>query len=242
MTSHETDQALTSARGALDRVRLQSFEGLPTIARSGHRARGGRSIGKRIAAIGAANAVILIAAVIIGLAVVPLGIFGALAVLMVMMAATLAIAFAPGARPVSTKALARSDIKTLPAQTTRWLDAQRPALPAPAVLVADRIGVRLDTLGVQLATVDADAPVGADIRRLVGEQLPEFIRDYQRVPRELRHAERNGKTPDRQLVEGLELIEREIGQMSEELARGDLDSLETRGRFLEMKYKDGAAT
>ena len=27
--------------------------------------------------------------------------------------------------------------------------------------------------------------------------------------------------------------------VSEELARGDLDSLETRGRFLEMKYKDG---
>ena len=235
MSSHETDQAVAGARGALDRVRLQSFEGLPAARRP----RAGRSVGKRLAAIGAANAAILVAAASIGLAIMPLGIFGALAVLMVMMAVTIAIAFAPVARPVSVETLARSDLTTLPAQTTRWLDAQRPALPAQAVAVADRIGLRLDTLGPQLATLRDEAPVGADIRRLVGEQLPDFIRDYQRVPAALRGTERNGKTPDRQLVEGLELIEREIGQMSEELARGDLDSLETRGRFLEMKYKDG---
>ncbi|QNE31014.1 hypothetical protein F1C10_02950 [Sphingomonas sp. NBWT7] len=235
MTSHDTDQALASARGALDRVRLQSFEGVaPT-----RRPRAQRSVGKRLAAIGAANAAVLVAAMVIGLAVVPLGIFGALAVLMVMLAVTIAIAFAPGPRPVAQEKLARSDLKTLPLQTTRWLDAQRPALPAPAVQVADRIGLRLDTLGKQLQSVGDDTPAGADIRRLVGEQLPEFVRDYQRVPAALRGTERNGKTPDRQLVEGLELIEREIGQMSEELARGDLDSLETRGRFLEMKYKDG---
>ncbi|WP_085809506.1 hypothetical protein [Sphingomonas sp. TZW2008] len=235
MTSHDTDQALASARGALDRVRLQSFESVAPARRP----RAQRSLGKRLAAIGAANAAVLVAAMVIGLAVVPLGIFGALAVLMVMLAVTIAIAFAPGPRPVTQEKLARSDLKTLPLQTTRWLDAQRPALPAPAVQVADRIGLRLDTLGKQLQAVGDDTPAGADIRRLVGEQLPEFVRDYQRVPAALRGTERNGKTPDRQLVEGLELIEREIGQMSEELARGDLDSLETRGRFLEMKYKDG---
>ncbi|MCC2978982.1 hypothetical protein [Sphingomonas sp. IC4-52] len=235
MISHDTDEALARARGTLDRVRLQSFEGLPTA----RRAHNGRGLAKRVAAIGAANVAILIVAAIIGLAVAPLGIFGALAVMMVMMAVTLAIAFAPGPRPVTHEKLARSELKALPTQTTRWLDAQRPALPAPAVQVTDRIGLRLDTLGKQLASVEDDTPAAADIRRLVGEQLPEFIRDYQRVPSELRGAERNGKTPDRQLVEGLELIEREIGQLSEELARSDLDSLETRGRFLEMKYKDG---
>ena len=238
MTSYETNDAIAGARQALDRVRLQSFEGMSSAVQRRPR-RGGRSVAKRAAAIGAANAAILIAAAVIGLAVVPLGIFGALAVLMVMTAVTLAIAFAPGPRPVTVEKLARSDIKALPTQTTRWLDAQRPALPAPAVQVADRIGLRLDTLGKQLQTVGDDSPAAADIRRLVGEQLPDFVRDYQRVPLELRGTERNGKTPDRQLVEGLELIEREIGQMTEELARGDLDSLETRGRFLEMKYRDG---
>lgn len=235
MTSYETNEALARARGTLDRVKLQSFEGLPTVRRP----RQGRSLAKRVAAIGGANAAILLVAAIVGLAVVPLGIFGALAVMMMMLAVTLAIAFAPGPRPVTVEKLAKSDLKALPMQTTRWLDAQRPALPAPAVQVSDRIGLRLDTLGKQLASVDDSTPAAADIRRLVGEQLPDFVRDYQRVPRELRGTERNGKTPDRQLVEGLELIEREIGQLTEELARNDLDSLETRGRFLEMKYKGG---
>lgn len=238
MTSDDTNQALARARGALDRVRLQSFEGGAPSAR---RPRQSRSLARRVAAIGGANAAILLLAAIIGLAIIPLGIFGALAVMMVMVAVTLAIAFAPGRRPVTHEKLAKSELKSLPMQTTRWLDAQRPALPAPAVQMADRIGLRLDTLGKQLVSVGDETPAAADIRRLVGEQLPEFIRDYQRVPPELRRTERNGKTPDRQLVEGLELIEREIGQLSEELARSDLDSLETRGRFLEMKYKDGDA-
>lgn len=235
MTSPETDDALARARGTLDRVRLQSFDDLP--ARRPRR--GGGSLGKKLGLIGAANLVIILAAAIIGLALMPLGIFGALAVLMVMIAVTIAIAFAPGPRPVTVEKLAKSDFKTLPMQTARWLDTQRAALPAPAVQVTDRIELRLETLGKQLQTIGDDSPASADIRRLVGEQLPDFVRDYQRVPRELRRTERNGKTPDRQLVEGLELIEREIGQMTEELARGDLDSLETRGRFLEMKYSDG---
>lgn len=235
MTSYDTDEALARARGTLDRVKLQSFEGMPTARRR----REGRGLAKRVAVIGAANVAILVAAAIFGIAVMPIGLFGALAVMMVMMAVTLAIAFAPGPRPVTHEKLAKSELKALPMQTTRWLDAQRGALPAPAVHLTDRIGLRLDTLAKQLVTVGDDTPAAADIRRLVGEQLPEFVRDYQRVPRELRGTERNGKTPDRQLVEGLELIEREIGQLSEELARSDLDSLETRGRFLEMKYKDG---
>lgn len=240
MNSPETDEILSSARGTLDRVRLQSFDGIPNVGQP--RARARRSVTKRVAAIGAANAAILFMAAIIGLAVVPLGIFGAIAVMMVMFAVTLAIAFAPGPRAITHEKLARSDLKALPAQATRWLDVQRPALPAPAIQVADRIGLRLDTLGKQLQSVGDETLASADIRRLVGEQLPDFVRDYQRVPPELRGTERNGKTPDRQLVEGLELIEKEIGQLSAELARGDLDSLETRGRFLEMKYRDGDAT
>ena len=48
---------------------------------------------------------------------------------------------------------------------------------------------------------------------------------------------RNGSTPDAQLVDGLTLIERQIAEMSEQLAQGDLDSLATRGRYLQIKYR-----
>ena len=75
------------------------------------------------------------------------------------------------------------------------------------------------------------------MRKLVGEQLPEFVKGYQRVPQPLRGVPRNGKTPDAELIDGLKLIEQEIGEMSGRLAEGDLDSLATRGRFLEIKYR-----
>ena len=52
----------------------------------------------------------------------------------------------------------------------------------------------------------------------------------------MRTTPRNGKTPDQQLAEGLGLIERAIGEISGELAQGDLDTLATRQRYLEIKY------
>ncbi|HEX7851766.1 MAG TPA: hypothetical protein VF485_18690, partial [Sphingomonas sp.] len=132
--------------------------------------------------------------------------------------------------------------KALPAQTGRWLDSQRPALPAPAINLVDQIGLKLDALTPQLATLDENEPAAAEIRKLVGEQLPEFIKGYERVPSALRGVERNGKSPDQQLVEGLGVIGREIDEMAAQLAQGDLDALSTRGRYLEIKYQGDKST
>lgn len=228
----DVDDAVTIARTAAERRR---GDALIPLARRPRRGRGG--VKTRVAAIAAANAAILLVAAIVGGVVMPLGMFGALAVMLLMLAVTLLIAFAP-ATPVPTpERIARAELKALPMQTARWLDAQRPALPAPALNVLDRLDRRLDTLGVQLAALDDDSPAAAEVRRLVGEQLPDFVRDYQRVPADLRATPRNGKTPDQQLIDGLGVIEREVGEMSERLAQGDLDALETRRRFLEIKYQ-----
>lgn len=195
----------------------------------------------RLAVGMAAEMAIIVAAIVIGL-VHPLGIFGALAVLALMLAVPILLLLAPVERAPAPEQLRAADLKSLPRQTERWLQAQRPALPAPAVQLVDRIGARLDQLAPQLATLDAHAPAAAEFRSLVAEQLPEFVRGYQRVPANLRATPRNGKTPDAQLVDGLALIERQIGEMSEQLAQGDLDTLATRGRYLEIKYQgDGAA-
>ena len=112
------------------------------------------------------------------------------------------------------------------------------ALPAPARTLADTIGMKLETLAPQLATLDENEPAAAEIRKLVGKQLPELVRGYQRVPEPLRREPRNGRTPDEQLVDGLKVIEEEIGQMSAQLAQGDLDLLATRGRYLQIRYRD----
>ncbi|MDB5706128.1 MAG: hypothetical protein JWN66_3244, partial [Sphingomonas bacterium] len=151
---------------------------------------------------------------------------------------TLLLAFVSLEAPVTPEKLVEVPLKALPLKTEQWLETQRPALPAPAQTLLDGIGVRLETLAPQLAALDEREPAAAEVRKLVGEQLPELIKDYAKVPQPLRGVERNGKTPDAQLAEGLKLIEQEIGEMSAQLAEGDLNLLATRGRFLEIKYRD----
>ncbi len=197
---------------------------------------------RRLAVGAAAEVAIIFAAIVIGL-IHPLGIFGALAVLALMLAVPVLLLLAPAERAPVPEQLRNADLKALPRQTERWLAAQRAALPAPAITLVDQIGIRLDQLAPQLAVLDERAPVAEEVRKLVAEQLPEFVRGYQRVPANLRGVPRNGKTPDAQLVDGLQVIERQIGELSGQLAQGDLDTLATRGRYLEIKYQgDGTGT
>lgn len=230
----DVDDAIAAARSSWSRIADTRDDPVDTRARR----RTTQAIGKRLTRIAVADATILVAAVIVGM-VLPLGIMGALLVMALLVAATLLFAIWPaeGRAPPPEK-LRTVDIKALPAQTERWLGAQRPALPAPARSVIDQIGLRLDTLSPQLGRLDDGTEDAHEVRRLIGEQLPAFVNDYTRVPEPLRRVERNGKTPDAELVDGLKLIEREIAEMTARLAQGDLDNLATRGRFLEMKYKD----
>jgi hypothetical protein len=199
-----------------------------------------RSAGRKLVRILLANAAILIGAVLFSALVTPIGLFGFLAMLLLMTATTLAILMSRSERAPSEQKLRQVDLKALPAQTERWLEAQRPALPPPARTLVDRIGVRLETLSPQLAGVEPEGETAYELRRLVGEQLPAFVGDYQKVPPPLRRQERNGRSPDGQLIDGLKLIEQELDDITKRLAQGSLDSLQTRGRYLEMKYKDGS--
>ena len=227
----QTDDTIAAARASIDRVR-----GVNLPAVNPPRRKRGDTVGFRLAAIAFANLVILVAGGAIGL-VLPLGIFGAIAVMLLMMAATCAIAFAPVAKPPSLETLRAAPVAQLPAQTAHWLAAQRPALPAPAITLADRIGQRLDQLAPQLAALDPETPAASEVRKLVGEQLPDFVRGYQAVPPALRAQPRNGQTPDAQLIDGLKVIDGQLAELSQQLAQGDLDNLATRGRYLQIRYQ-----
>lgn len=236
----EVDDQIARARATLQRV-TEDYRGGGGADFGPARRRKVQDYGRRLTRIAAVEAAILVAAIVIGF-VHPIGLFGVLLVVFAMVAAAVLLAGRPAERPVRAERLAATDIRTLPAQTERWLQQQRTALPAPAAAVVDRIGRRLDTLSPQLARVGADTPEAGEVRKLVAEQLPAFLADYGRVPPSLRAQERNGRTPDMELVDGLKLIEQEIGEMTERLAAGDLDQLATRGRYLEMRYKDGETT
>lgn len=220
----DVDDTIAVARVA--RERRRGGEMVP-VRRRRARSRGNRTV-KLVVAIG----VLLTLAMLFGWSG-----FALVAVAALIVAMT-AVVLRKRPAPVPTpEKIAQAELKTLPAQTARWLEAQRPALPAPAVTLVERLDRRLDTLAGQLATLDDDSPVAGEIRRLVGEQLPAFVADYARVPPTMRATPRNGKTPDQQLVEGLGVIEREMGDISARLAQSDLDALETKRRFLEVKYE-----
>lgn len=228
----DVDDAIAVAQVARERRRGGAV--IP-LQRRPRRGRGGRR--KRAAAVVVGAGLILTVAMLMGL-----GAFGMVAVAALIAALTLLVLFAP-ATPVPTpERIVKSEVKAVPAQAARWLDARRAALPAPAAGVLNQLDVRLDTLSVQVAALDEDSPLAAELRRLVGEQLPGFVADYTRVPPAMRSTPRNGMTPDQQLVEGLAVIERELGEISERLAQGDLDALETKRRYLQVKYEEDAAS
>lgn len=187
-------------------------------------------------------AVAAVLAILIGSAVagfvMPLGTSGVMIVLGLIIAALLLVALIPAERRVRTEALAQTALPALPLQTEIWLENQRRALPAPAVTLVDSIGVKLETLAPQLERLGEQEPAAQEIRRLLSDHLPELVTGYQSIPAPLRREERNGRVPEKQLVEGLAVIDAEIARMSETLASGDLDKLATQNRFLELKYQE----
>lgn len=229
----DVDRLLARGEELIERSRARTEGALATRSRKRREA----EIVARLGRIAAADAVIVIAAIVIGM-IVPLGMFGALAVMALLILATLVFATLPVTRPPRVEQLVQVPLKALPATTERWLETQRLALPAPARTLVDSIGVKLETLAPQLARLDEASPAANEVRKLIGEQLPELVKGYGRVPEPLRTVARNGMTPDQQLAQGLQVIDEEIAEMTAQLAQGDLDALATRGNFLQIKYKD----
>ncbi len=180
---------------------------------------------------------VLVAGAVAGF-VTPLGTTGVMIALGVMIAAVLLIALIPTETRVRTEALAETELTALPLKTEIWLENQRKALPAPAVTLVDSIGVKLETLGPQLERLNPQEPAALEVRKLLADHLPELVTGYQSIPEPLRREERNGRVPEKQLIEGLSVIDAEIARMSETLASGDLDKLATQNRFLELKYQE----
>ena len=179
---------------------------------------------------------VMLATGVIG-SLMPIGVWGFLLMLVGMAIAFFTIMGWPQEAEPTPMQMAKSDLPALPSKTERWLEAQRPALPAPAQRLADEIGIKLEAMAPQLATLDPREPAAYELRKLMAEELPELVDGYRRVPEAMRRETRNGTSPDKQLVEGLRVVDEELHRMSEQLASGDLNKLATQGRYLELKYR-----
>ena len=225
---NSTDEAIAKAEAVLTRVTQRDVR--QRVRRAGRRA----ARAAKYSVIGVVG--VLLSAIVLGF-FVPLGISGVMLTVLAMMAAVVIAVLFSREPDVVVEALPKSPIKALPNQTARWLDQQRAILPAPAQRLSDGIGLKLEALAPQLQMLGENEPAAAEIRRLIADELPELVRGYGRVPEALRRANTNGMIPEKQLVDGLSVVDSELTRMSEQLARGDLEKLATQGKYLELKYQ-----
>nr|WP_315457153.1 hypothetical protein [uncultured Sphingorhabdus sp.] len=225
----QSDDTLNAAARSLRNVRMAPIGSKSQALRRAHF---WGKVSKATVAVGA----LLIGAGVVGAIVDGIGFWGVMITGILGAAAAYVFMRYPEMPMPTTETLRQTDLGTLAGKTEIWLEAQRPALPAPAVTLMQDIGLRLDQLAPQLQTLDENDPAAREVRKLVGEHLPELINGYKRIPDSLKHKEHAGKTPSQQLVDGLKLIDREIETMTGQISRGELDKLAVRGRYLEMRY------
>lgn len=177
---------------------------------------------------------------ILGAIVEGIGILGVLALLVATVVAVAVFAQFPRLKTPTRADITRGgDVRQLVGRTELWLEAQRPALPPPAVTLVDQLGVQLDGLGRQLEGVDQNHPKAREVRSLIGEQLPEMIDSYRRIPPQMRTEQRAGSSPDEQLTQSLRTISGEIDSITRQLAEGSLDDLAIKHRYLDYKFGSG---
>jgi hypothetical protein len=190
----------------------------------------------RVKRIGIAILAISILTIVVGL-VIPIGMFGFLAAVGLAIGVAALLAFngsevrsfeAPPADLPNREMVQRFD---------SYLYRARRALPAPAQAEIDAISSVLPSLAQTLTRVETLDPNAQDARRLMSIHLPGLIDRYLKVPAAFR-SERDGedKTVDQRLVEGLAAGRTALGEVCDQLARADLASFETQGRFIQSRY------
>lgn len=203
-------------------------------------ARGTPALARRLATMGMAIVALIVATIIFGWVVGPIGLKGLFLVVLAMLAILILFSLRPLHR--EPKRVAYSEdlpAKTVVRQLDGLLASRRSALPAPAARRADAISARLPLLENRLAEADPLDPLAQDARRLMGKHLPDLLDRYERVPAAYRQ-ERDGEglTVDERLVKSLDAASAALDEIGSKLAQGDRDAFETQGRFIESRYKD----
>ena len=239
MTSpaQQSDQILRDARQSLTHQRAGGRRVVSIGQRSAalKREHAFRKVGRAVTAVVA----IIVAAMVAGLVIDGIGFTGVMVTALAIFAAIMVFGRYPKMKVPQRRDLTGGDVKSLVGRTELWLESQRPALPAPAVQLVDQIGTQLDALGLQLDGLDENQPAAVEVRKLVGEHLPELVSTYTSIPRHLRSEPRAGRTPDEQLADSLGKISTEIDSVTRQLASGAIDNLAITTRYLDYKYGAG---
>lgn len=191
---------------------------------------------KRLRNVAIAVLGIVAAATVAGWILNGIGFWGIMLTFLALVAAIGGFSIFPKVKVPKRADLKKGDARQMVGRTELWLEAQRPALPPPAVQVVDQLGVQLDALGLQLETIDQNNPAVNEVRELVGEYIPETIDNYRKIPAHLRAEKHAGKTADERLTESLGKISGEVDRVTRRLAEGALDDLAIKSRYLDYRF------
>ncbi len=223
------------------RLRRLAIGEAAQVARRRRRERSAAALGKRVARAGGVAVGIVLAIILWGLIIGPIGTTALVLAVLGGGIATLLAALSVGTAAEPAR-LGEDVPAALPAATDAWLDRRRADLPRLAAPQVDAISARLATLETQLARVPAGDPVAQDVSRLLARHLPELVEKYTRVPAEQRGRtlESDGRSLDTALIDGLKVVEAELARASDSLAEADRDAVVVQGKFLESRYKGDA--
>ena len=230
----DSDAILAAASLVGQRAATRRITGTPIGQRSA-KLRRAHLLGKA-KRIALAATLVLTAAFTAGLLLNGIGFTGLMLTAAALLAVTLLFAQYPRLSAPDPSTLAKAPIRALVGQAQLWLESQRPALPPPATRLLDQMGSQLDQLGLQLETLPDNTQATADIRKLLGVDLPEVLKAYQAIPAPLRATPHAGTTPNDQLTESLTKISAEITHTTRQLADTALDRLAIQSRYLDYKY------
>lgn len=191
---------------------------------------------KRAGFFGAALIAILTAMTVTGWIIGGIGFWGLVITFFAVLAAFGVFSRFPRVKNYTRTEIKKGNPRQMVERAEIWLEAQRPALPPPAAVVVDQLGVQLDALGLQLQTLDEAHPAMDEVRELVGEYIPETIDNYRKIPANMRSEEHAGKSADDRLTESLTKLSGEVDRVTRRLAEGALDDLAVKSRYLEYRY------
>ena len=214
---------------------LDEKGGAVAAARRRERARVNRALGRRLATAGVAIGVISLLTIIIGL-IMPIGMFGFLAAVGIAIGVAALLFFWPSqaATPTVPQDVPNGEMVQ---RFDSFLYKTRRALPAPAQTVVDDISAHLGTLKATLERVDTLDPDAQDARRLMSVHLPGLVERFVNVPPAYRdEPDAEGLTVNQRLVEGLGAARSALDDVSERLAKRDMDAFQTQGRFIQSRY------
>lgn len=132
----------------------------------------------------------------------------------------------------------REELAALPCHAEEWLLEQRLSLPESASSTLDAILVNLGDLPLHLGRIDPRSTLAWDARKLLGEHLPNLVDAWCKLPAVTREHDLETR---RRFEQGLATIALEIARLTEEASRDERMRVETHGRFLDARYRDGIA-